>query len=65
MMNRSLDRYFVRWRTEGGSPNSFPRLVGWDVIDSKGYVTMASFSSNEEEQAEAICKLLNSNDERN
>jgi len=65
MLNRSLDRYFVRWRTEGGSPNLFPRLVGWDVVDSKGYINMASFAVDGEAQARAICKLLNSNDERN
>ena len=55
--------YFVRWRTEGGGRDSFPRLVGWDVIDRRGYKTMATFKANEEEQAEAICKLLNSNEE--
>jgi len=64
MMNKRLDRYFVRWVTEWGG-QSFSRLVGWDVVDSKGYIKMASFAADGEAQARAICKLLNSNDERN
>ena len=55
--------YFVRWRTVGGNAKSFPILIGWDVIDRRGYKTMATFKANEEEQAKAICKLLNSNEE--
>ena len=58
------ERYFVRWRTDGGGPDAFPRLIGWDVIDEVGYKTMASFKPNEEKQADAICKLLNSNEEQ-
>lgn len=61
-----MKRYFVRWRTEprrGGIPGIF--VVGWDVCDFDKFdkLEVASFGPNEKEQADAICKLLNSNEE--
>jgi len=62
-LKANLSRYFVRWRTEGGSRNSFTRLVGWDVVDNRGYVTLVSFPTSEEDKAQAVCKWLNRNEE--
>ena len=53
--------YFVRWRVE--QVGSGLLLRGWDVIDRRGYKTVAVFGRDEKEQADAICKLLNSNEE--
>lgn len=41
------------------------RLVGWDVCDDCKFdnITVASFGMDEKEQADGICKLLNSNEE--
>lgn len=58
-------RYFVRWRTEFIARNRFPRIIGWDVCDNEKFdnLEVASFGPNERDQADAICKLLNSNEE--
>ena len=57
-------RYFVRWRTAPMVDGNI-RLLGWDVCDRKKFdkIEVASFAPTEKEQAEAICKLLNSNEE--
>ena len=59
-----MGRYFVRWRTEYGG-NGFPKLLGWDVCDSKKFdkIEIAEFAPDEEDKAEGLCKLLNSIEE--
>ena len=61
---KTKPRYHVAWRTEPDS-GGYLILRGWDVIDNKGFgrSAVAKFKSNEEAQAVAICKLLNSNEE--
>ena len=51
-----LERYYVRWRTD----SSYGRLeiVGWDLMDR--FKTLQTFAHDEKDQAEALCKLLNS-----
>jgi hypothetical protein len=41
------------------------RLLGWDVCDGRRFdkLAIASFAPTERDQAEAICKLMNSNEE--
>lgn len=58
-------RYHVAWRTEHDPVTGHLILRGWDVIDNKefGRSAVATFKPNENAQAEAICKLLNSNEE--
>jgi hypothetical protein len=60
-------RYFVRWRTALRTDDTYGglKLVGWDVCDSRKFdnIAVASFGIHEKEQADAICKLLNSNEE--
>ena len=64
MANRfkSEYRYFVRWRVD---PEKGGHLLlrGWDVCDRNTFKIVATFMSHEKAQAEAICKLLNSNEE--
>lgn len=59
---KSEYRYFVRWRVDSVDGG---RLIvrGWDVIDQNKYKTVATFGAHEKGQAEAICKLMNSNEE--
>lgn len=58
-----MSRYFVRWRTKRENDNLV--LSGWDVCDGMAFdkIEVASFDVNEQREAFAICKLLNSNEE--
>lgn len=61
---KSEYRYFVRWRVEP-TDGGHLRLLGWDVCDREKFdkIEVASFAPTEKDKAEAICKLLNSNEE--
>lgn len=58
-----MSRYFVRWRTKRENGNLI--LSGWDVCDWRAFdkIEVASFAADERDKADAICKLLNSNEE--
>ena len=59
-------RYVVRTITRDVySANNTARLmqVGWDVYDYETYKTVQSFEMGEHEQAEGLCKLMNSIEE--
>ena len=60
---KSEHRYFVRWRTTY-TPTG-PLLRGWEVCDREKFdnIAVAAFMSDERSKADAICKLLNSNEE--
>ena len=64
MIPATKNRYFVRWITAFTGSNAL-KIVGWEVVDGHKhkYKQMAVFGPNDEAQAEAICKLLNSNEE--
>jgi hypothetical protein len=59
----SLDRYYVRWRTNLVDGRLV--IAGWDVCDQKKFdkIALASFADNEEDKADAVCKLMNSIEE--
>ena len=62
------ERYWVRWRaTPRTDGNAGLMLVGWDVCDDNEFdnITVRSFGVHEKEQAEGLCKLLNSIEEEN
>jgi hypothetical protein len=56
-----LNRYFTRWATELGD-NGYLRAIRWQVCDRKKFdnIVVAEFAKDEKEQAEAVCKLMNS-----
>ena len=58
-------RYYVRWRTE--VVDGRLTLNGWDVCDHEKFdkIALASFGNDEEDKADAVCKLLNSIEEEN
>ena len=58
-----MSRYFVRWRTKRENGNLI--LSGWDVCYWMAFdkIEVVSFAANERGKADAICKLLNSNEE--
>jgi len=59
------DRYSVRYLTEEKRKNDYVWLahVGWDVFDWKFKDGVRRFDVSEKEQADGLCKLLNSIDE--
>ena len=58
-----MRRYFVRWRTRTENGNLV--LDGLDVCDGQAFdkIKVASFAADERDKADAICKLLNSNEQ--
>lgn len=62
-------RYGVRWRTQPSTDGISCGLIvtGWDVVDWKKFdkITVRQFGVREKEQAEGLCKLLNSIEEEN
>lgn len=57
------DRYSVRYFTDEVKTNegyTRVRHVGWWLYDWKKKVTVKVFKVSEQEQAEGMCKLLNS-----
>ena len=60
-----LDRYGVRMLTEEVHSGRYSQLrqAGWWVYDWKDYKTVQTFPMSEKEQANGLCKLLNSIEE--
>ena len=58
-------RYYVRWRTDLVDGRLV--ITGWDVCDHDKFdkIALASFAENEEDKADAVCKLMNSIEEEN
>jgi hypothetical protein len=56
------ERYFVRWVSELDPKTNMLCLKGWDVCDDSKFdrITVQSFGAGEKEQADGLCKLLNS-----
>jgi 2-phosphoglycerate kinase len=61
------DRYFIRWRVVTDYMTGNLQQVGWDLIDNYKFdrTTVKSFDMFEYEQANGLCKLLNSIEEEN
>lgn len=59
------ERYGVRWRAEPDPVTGHLQLKGWDVVDYGKFdnITVRQFSVREKEQADGLCKLLNSIEE--
>ncbi len=59
------DRFFLRWVTEADPATGRLRMKGWDVCDDGRFdcITVQSFGVHEKEQAEGLCRLLNSIEE--
>jgi hypothetical protein len=64
-MNPITDRYTVRTMTENVAEREGVRLryTGWWVYDWKRKETVRTFPVSEDEQANGLCKLLNSIEE--
>lgn len=58
-------RYFVRWVTRSDPEKNQLIHVGFAVCDSKKFdkIEVAEFGLDELRQAQAVCKLLNSQEE--
>lgn len=58
-------RYFVRTTTRGDFTTGRLVHIGFSVCDNHRFdkIEVAEFGPDEREQAEAVCKLLNSNEE--
>ena len=56
-MIASVGRYIVRWRTD--VVENELRIVGWDVVDTTAFDNMKVATYPDRETAQAIAKLLN------
>lgn len=54
-------RYMARWRTS--TEDGELKIVGWDVIDWSRFDNMAIATYPDQETAQAIVKLLNTQEE--
>ena len=59
------DRYTVRWATKFDSASNNLQQIGWEVIDWTRFdnIGVQTFPMSEKEQADGLCKLLNSIEE--
>lgn len=59
-----LLRYFTRWATELGD-NGYLRVITWQVCDRTKFdnIVVAEFAKEDKDEAEAVCKLMNSIEE--
>jgi hypothetical protein len=55
-------RYFTRWVTRVHANNGL-QVIGWEVCDSKKFDKIGMGKYETKEQAEGLCKLLNSIEE--
>jgi len=67
MHELKFKRYYVRWKTEPDPITGYLQIKGWEVCDQKKFdkIALASFAENEEDKADAVCKLMNSIEEEN
>jgi hypothetical protein len=59
------DRYTVRWVTKFDFASNNLQQIGWEVIDWTRFDNMGvqTFPMSEQEQANGLCRLLNSIEE--
>ena len=62
-----LHRYFVRWvtETEAAVGRVGLKVIGWEVCDRRKFDNIRVAKFDNQVDAEAVCKLMNSIEEEN